>query len=68
VASLSSNKHNLSLISVGHDGSAMTVTGMAASEDYIFQYARKIRESGIGVLVAQIQAAGEGYVFSFTIK
>ena len=57
-ATLPSNKENLTLTSVNHDGETISVTGVAASEEYIFQYTRKLRESGIGVIVSSIQATG----------
>jgi type IV pilus assembly protein PilM len=68
VGVLPTNKSNLSITSVGHDGASITITGDAAREDYIFQYSRKIRETGIGVLVSNIQATESGYTFSLVVK
>jgi type IV pilus assembly protein PilM len=58
VGLLPANKINLGLTSVNHDGSAVTVTGTAADEDFVFTYARQLRESGgvSNVLVTSIQA------------
>jgi Tfp pilus assembly protein PilN len=49
------NKEHLSLTSVNHNGSIIAITGAAADEDYIFQYARKLRESG-GITTTVIQS------------
>jgi type IV pilus assembly protein PilM len=62
------NKSNLSLISVDHDGAVISITGTAAREDYVFQYSRKIRETGISVLVSNIQAVDSGYTFTLIVQ
>jgi len=69
-------KENLSLTSVGHDGSTIAVTGTAADQTQIFAYTRALRQSGgiSSVIINQIQAvtdqtgATTGYSFSLTLK
>ncbi len=68
VGLLPANRANLSLAEVSHDGAVISIAGTAAQEDYIFQYSRKIRETGIGVLVSSIQFDGSAYTFNLVVK
>jgi len=67
IVSLASEK--VSLSSVNHGGSAVTVNGGVSNEDDIFSYARDLRESGrfSEVWIKSITQSGSGFGFAFSL-
>ena len=64
------NKANLTLNVVNYNKDGISVTGVAADEDFVFQYALKLRNSG-GISVTHLSTialAEGGYAFSLVIK
>lgn len=60
----------LGLLAANHDGQTITITGMAGSEDKVFEYARNLREA-VGyssILITSISANDAGYTFTLIIK
>lgn len=60
----------LGLLAANHDGNTITITGMAGSEDKVFEYARKLREA-VGyssILVTSISQADTGYAYNIIVR
>jgi len=60
----------LGILAANHNGSTITITGMAGSEDKVFEYARKLREA-VGfssVLISSISLNENGYTFNIIVK
>ncbi len=60
----------LGLLAANHDGSTITITGLAGSEDKVFEYARKLREA-VGfssVLITSISADEGGYTYNIIVQ
>jgi type IV pilus assembly protein PilM len=56
IGKLPGNKDSLGLTSVTHDGTVITINGVASDESYIFSYARSLREAGFTTIVNDITA------------
>jgi type IV pilus assembly protein PilM len=72
IGKLPFNKHNLTLLNVTVDTGTFSINGIAQNEDYIFDYTRKLRESGgiSEVLITSIQynKDANNYTFDLVIK
>ena len=60
----------LGILAANHDGTTITITGMAGSEDKVFEYARKLREA-VGfsnILISSIALGENGYSFNIIVQ
>jgi len=59
----------ITLSSVSHAGSSVTVNGVASDEDAVFRYADDLRRSGrfSDVWIASITASGSEFTFAFSL-